>query len=93
MGLTYDTSYAKMKEAMELLKTMPTLLTCIEEKVIVNFSEFGAYSMNITFIYYIKKEEDIPTAQSMTNLMIMEKFAELGLEFAFPTQTIYSKQG
>ena len=93
LGLTYDTSYAKMNEAMEMLKTMPSLVPCIEEKVIVMFSEFAAYSMNITFIYYIKKEEDIPTSQSMTNLMIMEKFAELGLEFAFPTQTIYSKEG
>lgn len=93
LGLTYETPYSKMKAAMELLKTMPLLVPSIEEKVIVNFSEFAAYSLNITFIYYIKKEEDIPTAQSMTNLMIMEKFAELELDFAFPTQTIYAKRG
>lgn len=93
LGLTYDTSYAKMKEAMELLKTMPSLIPSIEEKVIVNFSEFAAYSLNITFIYYIKKTEEIPATQSLVNLTIMEKFAELELDFAFPTQTVYAKRG
>lgn len=91
IGLTYDTTHEQMVVAMDVLKSMPTLVEGIEEKVIVNFAEFGSYSMNITFIFYIKSDTDIPTVQSAVNLKTLEKFNALGLDFAFPTQTIYTK--
>lgn len=91
IGLTYDTTHEQMVVAMDTLKSMPTLVEGIEENVIVNFAEFGSYSMNITFIFYIKSGSDIPTVQSEVNLKTLEKFNSLGLEFAFPTQTIYTK--
>lgn len=93
LGLTYDTTHEQMVVAMDFLKSIPLLIPEIEEKVIVNFSEFGSYSMNIMFIFYIKSDMDIPTVQSKVNLLTLEKFNALGLDFAFPTQTIYTKQG
>jgi MscS family membrane protein len=48
--------------------------------------------MNILFIYYIKSGADILGAQSDINMAILDRFNEAGLEFAFPTQTLYAKQ-
>ncbi len=39
---------------------------------------------------FISKEADIPLAQNKINLDILERFDKAGLDFAFPTQTIYN---
>lgn len=93
LGLTYDTTADQMKLAMSILQGLPPSVDCLEDNSIVLFSEFGDFSMNITFMYYIKSGEDIATSQSVVNLSILEKFTENNLDFAFPTQTIYTKQG
>lgn len=92
LGLTYDTTSDQMKLAMELLKTLPSEIEPIDDEVTVLFSSFGDFSMNITFMYYIKKSGDWAETQSMVNLAILEKFTENKLDFAFPTQTIYTKK-
>lgn len=90
LGLVYDTSPEQMQQAMETLQKI-----CEEdegvEKCIVFFGEFGDFSMNIKLIYYIKKEADIPATQNSVNMAILTRFNEQGLEFAFPTQTLYAK--
>lgn len=91
LGLVYDTSYEKMEEAIKTLKTIAVESGKLEEKVITAFSSFGDFSLNITFIYYIKKGEDIFGTQSEINFEILKRYNEKGLEFAYPTQTIYRK--
>ncbi len=49
--------------------------------------------MNILFIYYIKNGADILGVQTDINMEVLTRFAAEGLEFAFPTQTLYTKQG
>ena len=49
-------------------------------------------AMNILFIYYIKKEAGILGTQTEINMKILEEFTKAGLDFAFPTQTLYTKQ-
>jgi MscS family membrane protein len=48
--------------------------------------------MNILFIYYIKAGSDILSTMTDVNMAILEAFNQAGLEFAFPTQTLYTKQ-
>jgi MscS family membrane protein len=92
LGLTYDTPPEKMQEAMEILKDIAAANDSLEEKVLVSFNAFGDSAMNILFIYYIKAGADILGAQTQVNLSILSKFTAAGLDFAFPTQTLYTKQ-
>ncbi|MCU7811898.1 MAG: hypothetical protein KZQ77_11790, partial [Candidatus Thiodiazotropha sp. (ex Notomyrtea botanica)] len=64
-----------------------------EEKISLAFNGFGDFSLNILFIYYIRKGADILGVQTEMNMAILHAFNEKGLEFAFPTQTIYTLPG
>ncbi|MFQ5740401.1 MAG: mechanosensitive ion channel family protein [Acidobacteriota bacterium] len=92
LGLTYDTTPEQMEQAMDLLKGIAAENPALEEKVVAAFTEYGDFSMNLTFVYYIKKGSDIFGTQSAVNLEILRKFNEKGLEMAFPTQTLYTKK-
>ncbi len=89
LGLTYDTSPSKIREAMETLREIAGKQEALDENVVIAMSGFGDFSLNILFIYYILKEADIMATQTAVNLEILEEFNHRQLEFAFPTQTIY----
>lgn len=89
IGLTYDTTPEKMQEAINILNNLTKEMKFVEKKdVAVFFSEFQASALEITFIYYISKSGDISNVRSEVNMAILEQFNKVGLEFAFPTQTI-----
>lgn len=90
LGLTYDTTPEKMREAITTLKEISSNCEGTEDDAIVFFNEFGASSMDITFIYYIKGGAEIPDVKTDINMTILEEFNKRGLDFAFPTQTIYT---
>ncbi len=90
LGLTYDTSPEKMQLAMDLLKQIGEGNSNTDEKLIISFNGFGDFAMNIMFVYYISKGADIANTQTEINMEILRQFNENGLEFAFPTQTIYT---
>lgn len=90
LGLTYDTSPEGMEEGLEILRGIVAGNDNLEEKVLAAFTEFGDFSMNLLFIYYIKKDADILESQTQVNMEILRQFTAAGLEFAFPTQTLYT---
>lgn len=93
IGLNYDTTPNKMNEAIKILKEMPSKVNDIDPiDVFVFFSDFADYSMEVTFIYFIKKESDIPETISKVNLEVLTAFNAAGLDFAFPTRTVYLKK-
>lgn len=92
LGLTYDTTPEQMDKAMEILKKIAGSNAGVEDNVIVSFNAFGDSAMNVLFIYYIKKESDILATQTSINMNILKEFSAAGLEFAYPTQTLYTKQ-
>ncbi len=92
LGLTYDTTPDKMELAMNILKEINDNNPHTEEKVLISFNSFGDFSLGILYIYYIRKGEDILAVQSEMSMEILRRFNENGLEFAFPTQTIYTQQ-
>ncbi len=92
LGLTYDTDDKQMELAMNLLKEIAANNENVEDNVLTGFNGFGDFSLNIIYIYYIKKDSDILETQTQMNLEILRRFNENHLEFAFPSQTIYAKQ-
>lgn len=88
LGLTYDTTPEKMQEAMDTLREIAAGNESVEEDVTIGFNAFGDFAMNVLFVYYIKKDEDIVATQTAINMAILTRFNGQGLEFAFPTQTI-----
>jgi MscS family membrane protein len=92
VGVTYDTTPAQMRQAVAAIKQMLQEHPAIhQEFFLVNFTDFGVSSLDI-MVYcfttstvwgeYLDAREDIC-------LKIMEALAEIGLEIAFPSQTLY----
>ncbi len=91
LGLTYNTSPEKMKEALSILAGVHSKFSNqLEEKHLEHFDSFGDFSLNLRFVYYIKKGEDVFQLNSDIRMDILEKFNAAGLDFAFPTQTIHA---
>jgi MscS family membrane protein len=91
LGLTYDTTPEAMQEAMDWLKNLPDIVPAIKNDTKVAFTTYGDFSLGITFIYYIKRRSDVFDTQSEVNLAILKQFNAKGWNFAFPTQTIYTR--
>lgn len=90
LGLTYDTTPEKMQQAMDIIAKISAANKQTEDKVTISFNAFGDFAMNIMFIYYICKGENIADTQTAINMEILRQFNAAGLEFAFPTQTLYN---
>ncbi|WP_419603993.1 hypothetical protein [Thiolapillus sp.] len=90
LGLTYDTSHERMQQAMDILRDIAADNENLEERVVTAFTAFNDFALNIRFIYYIRKGQSVFGVQTQINLEILRRFNEAGLEFAFPTQTIYT---
>ena len=90
IGVTYDTS-------LELMEKVPALISSVvssTEHATFNrchFVEFADSSLNFELVYYIDTRDYVVAmdAQQYINLGIMKLFEQNGIEFAFPTQTIY----
>ncbi len=92
LGLVYSTTPEKMELAMNILRKLPQSMSELDEKILVFFSGYGDFSLNITCFYFIKKEADILETQSKVNLEVLKQFNEQKLDFAFPTQTIIAQK-
>ena len=88
-----DTKPEQMEDAINILKEIAKdLRDKIEENVLISFDTYGNFALGIKFIYYISKQSDIFETQTVMNLEILKRFNAKGLEFAFPTHTIYKKE-
>ncbi len=91
IGVTYGTSLKKLKQAKAIIED---ILTKDEDTLEfwVLFDNFGAYSLDIQVIYFMKYTyADWPQrgiAKERINFAMKEQLEKAGLEFAFPTQTL-----
>lgn len=92
LGLTYDTTPAKMRKAQKILADIVKKNKLVTDKSLISFNQWGDFNLGITFIYYIKKGSDVLEAQNEINLAVLEQFNKNKINFAFPTQTIYHKK-
>ena len=92
LGLTYDTTPAQMKTALKEIENILEEDEGVDQDYkLVQFTDFGPSSLDV-FLYYFSTstvwKEYLDTRQRV-NLKIMSKIEELGLGFAFPTQTVH----
>lgn len=92
LGLTYNTTPEKMELAMKILNDIIAANPKTDDNHTVSFNNWGPSSLGLTVIYFITRPEDILSAQTEVNLAILHQFNEAGINFAFPTQTIYTHQ-
>jgi len=89
-GLIYDTPGDKLKKVPEVIKKIVD-----DEKMTrfdrVYFTAFGDSALLFDLVYYIESDdyEEYLKAQQTMNFKIIEEFEKLGVEMAFPTQTIH----
>lgn len=58
-----------------------------------HFKAFGASSLDFEAVYYMKVPDynAYMDTQEKVNLFLAERFRDLGVEFAYPTHTVYTK--
>ena len=94
IGLTYDASPKQMREALKRIETILKKDEGVDQDyMLVQFTDFGPSSLDV-FLYYFSKStvwKEYLETRERVNLKIMECLEEMGLEFAFPTQTMHLK--
>jgi small-conductance mechanosensitive channel len=89
-GVTYDTSVEKLNNIPDQVKKI------VEEAGDTrfdraHFKSFGNFSLDFEVVYFVLTPDYniYMDKQQQINLMIFEFFKKEGIEFAFPTQTIF----
>lgn len=91
LGLTYDTTPENMQLAMNILKNISVENEHVDDnRTVTAFTSYGDFSLNIRYIYYINKGSNIFGTMTEVNMEILKQFNNNKLEFAFPTQTLYT---
>jgi MscS family membrane protein len=93
IGVTYDTTPAKLKQALAILNEIYRAHPKTGD-LIVSFNKFGDFSLNIMVVHWWSDTDHKAYLVGMQemNLLIKERFDAEGIGFAFPTQTLYVKQ-
>ncbi len=97
LGLVYDTPPEKIEEACrivaEILNNSGKLAAGTSPSVF--FSDFGDSALNLRVIYHFggASGADANAFAHATNLEILRRFADAGIEFAFPTRTVVVRRG
>ncbi|MBT4120641.1 MAG: mechanosensitive ion channel family protein [Candidatus Magasanikbacteria bacterium] len=94
LGLTYETPKEKLEKIPELIKKV------VDEVELAtydrcHFSTYGDFSLNFDIVYYIDEPDYglYMSVKQKVNLGIFDEFAKAGIEFAYPTQLVYTKKG
>jgi MscS family membrane protein len=92
IGVTYDATAEKMQELVTDLRKMLEEDDMAEQNgAHVHFTTFGDSSLNVEMLFFIRTTDYPKFLQSRQdiNLKIMHVVENLGLDFAFPSTTVY----
>jgi len=96
--ITYDSGHDKTRRAIEIIKQIlsevPEVNSEPDKPPRVYFSEFNDCSLNIYVSYWVKPPDYwlYHQVNDKINFEILKRFDAEGIEFAFPTQTLYLKK-
>lgn len=92
-GVAYETPTKKLKSIPGIVKEI------IEKQKLTEFdrtyfTDFGDFSLNfgVVFFYNSGDYAEFLSAQQEINFSLKERFEKEGIEFAYPTQTIFVKK-
>lgn len=90
IGVTYQTPLERLKEIPE---TIRSIIESVENATFdrCHFFAFGDSSLDIETVYYVESNDYalFMDVQQAINLAAMEALEEKGVEFAYPTQTLF----
>lgn len=92
-GVLYETSRERVARIPDLVRA--AFETCSHGRFDhVHFVHFGDSALEFEVVYYVDSPEyaDYLDLQQEFNLNLMEQFENEGIEFAYPTQTLYIKK-
>lgn len=92
IGVTYDTSPAKLEKAKELIKKAVESTKGCEKDPSIYFREFKDSALDLFAIYYITDMDNWLKINDEVNTKVKTSFDKAKIEFAFPTQTVYVKK-
>ncbi|GMV41832.1 MAG: hypothetical protein AMXMBFR64_35480 [Myxococcales bacterium] len=96
LGLTYDTAPEKVQAFCEGVRAVILALPGMRKDFyMVEFQGFGAHSLDILLYCFMHVPDWATELRTRTNLNleILRLARELGVEFAFPTQTLHVQMG
>jgi small-conductance mechanosensitive channel len=89
-GVTYQTPREKLRRIPQIVKEL------IDAEELArfdraHFKEFGDFSLNFEVVFHVLRPDfnTYMDIQQSVNLGISEALEEMGVEFAYPTQTLY----
>ncbi len=89
-GVTYQTPVEKLERICEIVRE---IVGAIPDARLdrVHFARFGDFALIFEVVYYVKKPDYnvYMDVQQQINLELMKRLAAEGVEFAYPTQTLY----
>ncbi len=93
LGVVYQTSHSQLTEIPGMIREI------IESRKTVrfdraHFKEYGPYSLHFEVVYYVLDPDYniYMDTQEDINLAIYRRFKDAGIEFAYPTRTLYVEQ-
>jgi len=93
-GVVYQTSLEKLKGIKEIVTD---IIIKVEKARFdrVHFKDYGDSSLNFEVVYFVSDPDYniYMDVQETINHEIFRRFAEEGIEFAYPTQTIFMQKG
>lgn len=93
-GLVYGTSNEKLNESLEIIRN----IAMNDENVLNGFQVFvetlNSSSIDVRFIAYLKTGSVVEMRKMKSTLIlkIVEKFREAGVDFAFPSTSVYMEK-
>ncbi len=91
IDITYDTPAEKVELAVEICRKIVREHPEMEEYQQIHFNQFGAHSLKIMLYIFTKTTDwgEYLRIRQEIFLNILREFNKHGIEFAFPTQTLY----
>ncbi len=90
IGVIYETHEEKLQKISDIVEKI------IKEEQNAqfdrgHFKSFGDFSLNFEFVYYVLSADyaKYMDVQQVINYKIFEQFSKEGIEFAYPTQTLF----
>lgn len=90
LGLVYQTTAEQMERAVALLREVVAAREGVRLER-VHFRAFGESALYVEAVYFIASADylNYMDLQQAVNLEILRRFAAEGIEFAYPTQTVF----
>jgi MscS family membrane protein len=98
LTITYDSGAKKTQKAVEIVKEVlskvPEINSDSDRPPRVYFNDFNDWALNIYMSYWVKPPDYwlYHEVNERVNFQIMKLFEAEGIEFAFPSQTLYLKK-